>query len=360
MKYGLPYKGGKGLIAEKIFSELPWGKRFVDLFGGGGAMSHYAMLSLKYDSVLYNELNPDVCQLFDWAIHGKFKGETRWISREDFFRLKDTDPYVRNCWSFGNDNRTYCYGRTIEPYKKACHYAVVLDEWTEFERLCPEVVDAAKAALDGLTDTHERRIAFGPAIVKELKRLGDWETVEGNPLYLSCHKKPATGDATVAGRLKDLQNLQRLQSLERLESLQSLESLESLERLQSLQSLERLQRLESLESLERKLTITNGSYEEYVYKEGDVVYCDPPYEGTSDYSEHGAGSFDSQRFYDWALSQPYTIYISSYELPPAFTLIKEIPKISSLGNNHTITERLYTNRNTGRSWMRQMYFDFGD
>ena len=324
MKYGLPYKGGKGLIAEKIFSELPWGKRFVDLFGGGGAMSHYAMLSLKYDSVLYNELNPDICQLFDWAIHGKFKGETRWISREDFFRLKDTDPYVRNCWSFGNDNRTYCYGRTIEPYKKACHYAIVLDDWTGLERLCPEVVDVAKAALDGLTDTHERRIAFGPAIVKELKRLGDWETVEGNPLYLSCHKRPATGDATVAGRLKDLQSLQ------------------------------------SLERLERKLTITNGSYEEYVYKEGDVVYCDPPYEGTSDYSEHGAGAFDSQRFYDWALSQPYTIYISSYELPPAFTLIKEISKISSLGNNHTITERLYTNRNTGRSWMRQMYFDFGD
>ena len=346
MKYGLPYKGGKGLIAENLFSELPWGKRFVDLFGGGGAMSHYAMLSLKYDSVLYNEFNPDVCQLFDWAIHGKFKGETRWISREDFFRLKDTDPYVRNCWSFGNNNRTYCYGRTIEPYKKACHYAVVLDDWTEFEKLCPEVVDAAKAALDGLTDTHERRIAFGPAIVKELKRLGDWETVEGNPLYLSCHKKPAK--ATEGSTDDDRGGVVRLQSLE------------SLQRLESLESLERLQSLERLESLERKLTITNGSYEEYVYKEGDVVYCDPPYEGTSDYSEHGAGSFDSQRFYDWALSQPYTIYISSYELPPAFTLIKEITKTSSLGNNHPVTERLYTNKNTGRSWMRQMYFDFGD
>ena len=331
MNYGISYQGGKSLIALQLISAMPAGERLVDLFGGGGAITHCAMLSLKYDSVLYNELNPDVCQLFDWAIHGKFKGETRWISREDFFRLKDTDPYVRNCWSFGNCNRTYCYGRTIEPYKKACHYAIVFNDWTEFEKLCPEVVDAAKAALDGLTDTHERRIAFGPAIVKELKRLGDWETVEGNPLYLSCHKRPATGDATGTGRLKELQSLQSLESLERLQSLGWLEG---------------------------RLTITNGSYEEYVYKEGDIVYCDPPYEGTSDYSEHGAGSFDSQRFYDWALSQPYTIYISSYELPPAFTLIKEITKTSTFGDNHPVTERLYTNKNTGRSWMRQMYFDF--
>ena len=36
------------------------------------------------------------------AIEGKFADETRWISREDFFALKDTDTMVSVCWSFGN------------------------------------------------------------------------------------------------------------------------------------------------------------------------------------------------------------------------------------------------------------------
>ena len=50
--------------------------------------------------------------------------------------------------------------------------------------------------------------------------------------------------------------------------------------LQQLQQLERLERLEQLERLERleRLEIHLGSYEDYEYQEGDVVYCDPPYE----------------------------------------------------------------------------------
>lgn len=33
-RYGIPYKGNKSKIAEEILSELPSGKRLVDLFGG--------------------------------------------------------------------------------------------------------------------------------------------------------------------------------------------------------------------------------------------------------------------------------------------------------------------------------------
>ena len=60
--------------------------------------------------------------LFINAIRGKYKDEKRWISREDFFKLKDTDAYVRLCWSFGNNCRGYLYNEDIEPYKKAFWY----------------------------------------------------------------------------------------------------------------------------------------------------------------------------------------------------------------------------------------------
>ena len=56
--YGIPYQGSKTKIAPNIIALLPKGKRFVDLFGGGFAMSHCARLSNKYDTVVYNHGNP--------------------------------------------------------------------------------------------------------------------------------------------------------------------------------------------------------------------------------------------------------------------------------------------------------------
>ena len=55
-----------------------------------------------------------------------------------------------------------------------------------------------------------------------------------------------------------------------------------------------------------------GSYWDYEYKDGDVVYCDPPYEGTAGYNE--AAAFDSKAFYNWVAAAPFPVYFSSYEI----------------------------------------------
>ena len=117
----MPYKGSKNKIAEKIIDILPEADYFVDLFGGGGAMSHCAVLSGKYKKVIYNELEPLVYKGFKMAINGEFQNEKRWISREDFFRLKDTDPYVAVCFSFGYDLQTYAYSPENERLKEHLH-----------------------------------------------------------------------------------------------------------------------------------------------------------------------------------------------------------------------------------------------
>lgn len=119
--YGMPYKGSKNKIAEKIISVLPEADCFVDLFGGGGAMSHCAVLSGKYTKVIYNEINPLVYKGFKMALNGEFENEKRWISRKEFHRLKDTDPYVAICFSFGNDLRTYAYSPENEHLKERLH-----------------------------------------------------------------------------------------------------------------------------------------------------------------------------------------------------------------------------------------------
>ena len=313
-KYGIPYRGSKSGIAEWIVDEiLPKGERLVDLFAGGCSVTHCAMMKHKYNSHLVVDIN-DIPQLFIDAVNGRYGDENRWISREDFFRLKDTDPYVRCCWSFGNNLKDYLYSRKIEPYKKACHYAIVLNEWGMFEACCPEVCECAKNALDGISDTNARRLAFGLSIVKWLKENGTVEMVEGNPLYSSI-KKNKNGD---------------------FQSLESLQSLERLERLQSLERLERLQRLESLQRLQ-SLEYRRMSYKQYEHEDGDVVYADPPYE-TSEIIYGMDCVFDKMRFCDWVRARDYAVFVSEYKMPEDFIVVGSRKKQCSFSATSSINK----------------------
>ena len=127
--YGIGYQGSKNRIAKYIIGVLPSGERLVDLFAGGCSITHCAMVSGKYNRFLANDIDGRIPQTFKDAIGGKYENERRWISREDFFKLKDCDMYARLCFSFGNNQKDYMYSTNIEPYKKACHYAIVFDEW---------------------------------------------------------------------------------------------------------------------------------------------------------------------------------------------------------------------------------------
>ena len=134
-QYGCSYKGSKSKLAERIVSIFPSAEHFYDLFSGGCAIAHCALLKNKFPHVHINDINPMMPQAFVKALQGGFDDEDRWISREDFMRLKDTDPYVAICFSFGNDLKTYCYGKEVEPSKKALHYAIFFDSYELSDRL---------------------------------------------------------------------------------------------------------------------------------------------------------------------------------------------------------------------------------
>ena len=274
MRYGLPYKGSKSRIVDELLTVIPPAEHFYDLFCGGCAVAHAAMLSGKWGTVHINDINPMMPEAFVKAISGGFDGEDRWISHKDFFRLRDTDPYASICFSFGNDLKSYCYSKDLEPYKKAMHYAIFFNDWSLFRELCPEICDYCQERVGPIADRTARRIALAGAIEESASK-------SGNPLYSAARK-----------------------SLERLERLQSLECLERL------QSLERLERLQSLERLER-LQVTSSDYRSIVFEPDSVIYCDIPYENTNKYKS----GFDHEAFYDWAEKQEYPIYISSYDMP---------------------------------------------
>jgi len=182
VKYGLPYRGSKSIIAKDIIAALPPADYLYDLFAGGCAITHCALESGKYKKVFVNDLNT-APQLFLDALNGKYRNEKRWISREQFHAEKETNPYIRWIWSFGNGGRSYLFGKDIEILKKAAHEYLF------------------KNGYDG---TKEKRIK----LIKQFK-----------------------ADKKIKGRF-ELQQLQQLQQLEQLERLQKLQQLERLERLE--------------------------------------------------------------------------------------------------------------------------------
>lgn len=266
-KYGFPYKGSKNKLAEKIVKLFPDAENFYDLFCGGCAITHRALIENRWKNYVINDIDSRCPKLFLDAINGEFKNEKRWISREDFFKLKDNDGYVAFCWSFGNNGRDYLYARDLEQYKKAWHYALFFSDYTEAKKLLNEKIEEIE-------------------IEKDFYKK-----------YLLSKKY-----------IKHNQRLQSLQSLERLESLESLERLERLERLET----------------------SCKSYNEIEIKPNSIIYCDIPYVNTNSYGKKNINTFDYVSFYNWCRNQTELCFISSYDMPKDFIPITEFPHRSTL------------------------------
>ena len=375
--YGMPYKGSKSKIANKILSVLPDAEYFVDLFGGGGAMSHAAAVSGKFKRVIYNEIDTCVFNGFKKAISGEYKNENRWISQEAFYELKGTDFYAAACFSFGSTLKDYAYSKEIEPWKRALHYARVLNDRSEFAKFGINT-DGSREDIKAHHDEYKGLYIkwYLKAVLKSEKEYTfEKEELEKNikteseklRAYLSEARNAAglksvdidkhLGTNGMAGHyfgssqwefptreaynkmreiMPTLEDYEKVAGLALLwQSLESLQRLESLERLQSLESLQRLQRLQ--------IQCINKSYEDVRIPENAVVYCDIPYQNTDKY----VADFDHEKFYGWARNAPFRVYISEYTMPEDFLVVWEKAHISTLSatnNNRKTIERIFANR----------------
>ena len=265
MRYGVPYMGSKNGIARQIVNFLPKADVLVDLFAGGGAISHAALLSGKFKRVIANDTS-DIIQLFYDAAMGKYRNEKRWISREDWWRLKDSDPYVKYCWSFGFGGYSYLYGKHIEEYKHHLHNVYTAETLEECKK-------AVRRLLVYLNDNRPEK---GP-------------------------EHPAESES-----------LQRLQSLERLE----------------------------------RLSVSRLDYAKVQIPDSATVYCDIPYNvvtstiGKKTYCNR----FNHERFYAWAQSREFPVFISEYSMPDGFVSVWSTQKQNTFSGGKaqkTTTEHLF-------------------
>ena len=396
--YGLPYMGSKNKLAEEIVSFLPQKKVLVDLFGGGGAISVCASQSGKYEKIIYNELNTLIAETFQKAINGDYENERRWVSREEFEKLKKTDGYVAICFSFSNNCNTYMYGPKIEPYKRAYHYAIVFDDFGPFNELFDdETTEKIKKSVEGITDLKERRIKFSHALGDYILSLEKCEPLESNekldtvkytvdvhPTYighvnqhLQYKERFDLLKRTICGKIHSNENLERQERISTLKHTLNMygtprnmcPNLEQQERISTLKHTLNINALENCglgrDSIqhgigstfqnrvleEAPIEVFNKDYAdvELPSPEDCVIYCDIPYENTTSYT---TGSFDYDRFYKWCqekTSEGYQIFVSSYELPEdLFVSVWEKQRHckATSGSGKHVVEKIYTVRKT--------------
>ena len=94
----------------------------------------------------------------------------------------------------------------------------------------------------------------------------------------------------------------------------------------------------------RSIEWQSGDYSSMTIPDNSLIYCDPPYKGTTAYST--SRGFDYPLFYDWCRSKSkegHTVFVSEYSMPLDFKPIWSKSVTVSVGNTtYHPTETLYS------------------
>lgn len=289
-RYGIGYQGSKNKVAEWVVSNLPPATRLYDLFAGGCAITHCAMLQGKYKEIVCNDVTDSAIFFYD-ALNGKYNDRVNeWVSRADFERLKSVDPCIRICWSFGHDQNGYLFAKEKEPYMKAL--------W-----------DMAHAT--------------SPAQILSL--------------YMKVLKEKAKVESL---NLFGAVSSYRLECLERLRGLSNLQDKDFIYTSSPQAKCMEIQSKNNGSST--RMYALCGDYKDVEILPYSIIYCDIPYKGKKKYDKK---NFDYEDFYAWCERQTELVIISEYEMPTdRFVCISSKETLTTMcatNNNKKALEKLF-------------------
>lgn len=299
---GLPYKGSKRNLAhwilQNIFCEFPQGKYFVDLFGGGGALSAYALKNRLFERVFYNEIQSDIADVFKYSCDGTIQNRVdlyRFYNREEFKEIIKTNTLqggvAKLLFSFGCNLRSYLYQDSRALMKHKTH-KILAGDFTDIEEL----------------NSVAPRVDFKALLSKE-------NSIETNRRLMI----KALGEAY--GTKADIVNFLNVEHLFRVNSLLNLKTANT-----------RLE-VSSLDYVDFNITTPI---------EETIIYCDPPYKNTEAYGN----KFDNDKFIEWVKACPYKVFVSEYQEFDGLQTIAKIKRVERIdANNNTkyVTEYLLSN-----------------
>lgn len=304
----IPYPGSKNLIANEIISAiLSYSKkreRFIDLFTGGGAMIYGMKQHSYFKEYVGIDINKELIDL-----HNNLSTlDLMYVAKNPCLltkanNLKSIYPFLKNIdeienkykfifkivYSFGNNMINNLWGADI-----SIKYDLSYKLLNEPENLSGAI--SKYLMLDKINN-----FKYNTSNVKNI--------------YNSYKHLIGTYKISCKQQLEQLQQLGRLQQLQQLEHLQQLEQLGRLERLE-------------------QLKFINVSYDDFMFKNTDVVYFDPPYRGLGRiYNTENKHIFDNDVFENFARSLKCPVFISEYSNNiKGFKCIKRIPKLSLINN----------------------------
>jgi hypothetical protein len=248
-------------------------------------MSFAFAQELQIERVFYNDINIGVVELLKLILSGQHSESLyQWVSRETFHEHKTDKTWFgglcQTIWSFGNDQKSYLYGKDIELYKQFLHEIIV------------DNLDRTKEISD---------------IIKHPIIMPNGGTYHERKLFIRRQLMQYFED----GKYTQISHLERLHILSKIPQFTNIE-------------------------------IYNKSYEEVVIDtpiDETIIYLDPPYHSVKKYQY----DIDHKKLWEYIKSSPYTIYISSYETPfPLVDEYEHWTSLQS--GYKKCTERLFCNR----------------
>ena len=186
MRYGMPWQGSKSRIAEWVVDILPPSHTLVDLFAGGGAVTHCALLSGKWERIIANDMT-DSMMVFCAAINGEFDGYAACPAREEWFAYRDMDTAMALLHSFGNDRTTYMWSPELEAVKRPASLMVsspsLWERYQWYHRFCDALTEylAANNELPNrLTELNDRERVGRLVQLERVTRLQGLQGLQGD------------------------------------------------------------------------------------------------------------------------------------------------------------------------------------
>ena len=290
---GLPYKGSKNTIANKIVAQFPKAHSFLDACCGGGAVLEAAYLSGKFERVEGIDIDDGIITLLNAVFRdfGQIDYEHKQLVTAERYkeavqsRATLEDAVDRFIASFGFNGYDYQWGEKRRHLKYLVHQAMTLP------------------TLD------ERRTAFH-SFIRDLIKSG---TVEGDRWSIDI------SEIKNLGHTEQATNLCRLQKVEQTMFLAARDN-------------------------RTELRISKKSMFDIDYGPYDVIYFDPPYADTKGYDK---AKFDFDRFHgliDGLVDSGKAVYVSEYKAPTdRFVEVLAVEKQMSQCDKLTkiVTERLF-------------------
>ena len=326
--FGVPYMGGKNETAENLVSMFPRGRRLLDLFGGGASVTHAALVSGRFEQVVYNDIDPLMVDMINRLMTEPIP-PLRFVGRDEFKERYKVDPMVFFCWKYPGSRSAYLFSPGTEklhelifklyeerekgglgeyrfqmamadPQSWAADaleaegiYNFTADEVKHAEGLILRHMDKIRELLNTSLKEHGQTVAYCAKLTNTAASHWFHKSQQQVPDMAALKALERGGAITISDELLDAINEYKdaVKELRYMKDCRKAYKTDWGDVVRLIHPRACYRRLEvfsdCLKQNAYRITISNREYNAVEVLPGDVIYLDPPYQNTTGYTSSG-------------------------------------------------------------------------